>query len=159
MDTISHAAWTYLLTAPHPKRWYAVVGSILPDSAMMGMALVLGIQHRFDPFAPWLPQLFSEPVMYMLDSIWHSIVIWTVILLIAKSFRLSGLEWLVYGAFFHIGLDLFTHQTYIPKYLWPIGNQTIFGIVDYRNWIFMAADVLLLILFFLWRRKTSRLLR
>lgn len=157
MDTLSHGAWTYLLMHRHPKRWFTVIGMMFPDIILIGMAILLILQGRFDLFAPKLPQLFAVPGINTLNSAFHSLIPWAVVLFVALVFHIPNLQWFVYGVYLHILVDILTHHSFIPEYLWPLSHITIPGPLDYTKWGFMIVDILLLIGFFAWYRYHGRL--
>lgn len=145
MDTVSHGAWTYLITHRHPKTWIAVVGAMLPDVPLMGIAMAMLLEGKLSLTPPWLVKIYTLPGTLLIDSIFHSIVLWTIVLAISILLRWEKLRWLVYGVFFHIGIDIVTHTDFIPKYFFPLSSNGIAGVVEYRTLRFTVVDVLLLV--------------
>lgn len=155
MDTISHGLWTYMLTRGYPRRWYVVLGAVFSDFLIIGMALMMFVKGELKISAPWLPQLYANPVMPVLDSFAHSLVIWTTVMAAAMFFRIAGLKWFVYGVYFHILIDIVTHREFLPGYLFPLSDLTFSGPVDYRTIGFNIVNIVLLSGFagFLWYRR------
>ncbi len=157
MDTISHGAWTYLLMNRHPRQWFIVYGAVFPDLTIIGTAAAMFLRGDFKLSSSWLPQLYSLPMMPLLDSATHSVVLWMFVFGASLFFRWNILQWIVYGVFFHIGIDVATHQTFLPKYLWPISNSTISGLVEYRRLWFTIVNIILLIGYTAWRLYQYRI--
>ncbi len=156
MDTISHGVWTYLLAHHYPeRRWYAVLGAVYPDTLLAVMFILMFLQGDLDITSSWLQQLFANPTVFALDSAWHSLTLWSVLFSIAVIFRKVNLMWFVFGAYFHIALDIITHKHFIPGYFWPLGHPTVYGLVDYKTLGFTAANILLLTGYIIWYRRRS----
>ncbi|MCL4441485.1 MAG: hypothetical protein M1609_13110 [Firmicutes bacterium] len=154
MDTISHGAWTYLLAHRYPKRWLAVLGAVFPDFAVIGVAFVMFIHGSLKLSPPWQPQLYTLPLTPLIDSVFHSLVLWTILLGVSVLLQLSNLRWFIYGVFLHIGIDIVTHKQFLPWYLFPLTRSTVSGPVDYRTLTFTVVDITLLLIagYLLWHR-------
>jgi len=133
------------------RRLFTVFGSIFPDSIMILIFVKMVTQGKLDLNAPWFPQLFSQPNFFVLNSAWHSLTLWTILLIIAMTFQWVNLQWFVYGTYFHIGIDIITHKYFVLNYFWPINLPTIYGLLDYRTLGFTIGNILLLIGYVIWR--------
>ncbi|PKM82525.1 MAG: hypothetical protein CVU89_03190 [Firmicutes bacterium HGW-Firmicutes-14] len=153
MDTFSHGAWTYLILKNHPKRWLVVWGMVFPDIAILGLGSFLLLKGNLHVFKPLLQQLYSVPLVPFIDTAFHSLIIWIILFLVFFINHFVNAKWFFFGVFSHIGIDILTHKHFIPRYLWPISDTSISGLIDYRTLLFMAIDILLLLSFTFWSIK------
>ncbi len=146
MDTVSHGLWAYLLSNGYrrliPK--YFVLGAVAPDGAILFFAAVMLLTGQLPLHPPWLVKIYSHPWVPFIDSIFHSVIFWSVALGVAILFSLKKLYWLVMGSMLHLAIDIVTHIHFLPAYLYPLYMIPVKGIVDYRTTWFTVVDVSLL---------------
>lgn len=123
LNTVCHGAWAYL-ASNHTKKfkWFFMVGSVFPDTALIAIGVFKAFKGQLHVFSHWLPQLFANSWMYPVNNSWHSIPIWSLLLLLAIIFRLQKIRWLIYGVYLHLLIDIFTHRHFVPEYffLYPL---------------------------------------
>lgn len=159
MDTVSHGAWTSLITYHHPKRWFIVLGAVFPDAAIISIGFSMFLQGKLTLTPPWLPKLYNSSITPLLDSMFHSIVLWAAVLGISILLKVDTLRMFAYGIFFHIGIDVVTHKMFVPKYFFPLSRVDIIGVIDYRTLRFTLTDFVLLLVslgVYLWNRYRAR---
>ncbi len=156
MYTVSHAFWTYFFTRRSALKWFAVVGSIIPDFSIIYAAIVLGLQGQFSPFKTWLPQLWAHSWVRFNDYSMHSIPLWGVLGLIAVITRAKPLLYFVAGVGGHLGVDWLTHRRYAEAYFWPLSAKIYHGPLDYQQLPFMAVELTLIIiaLIAIWKKRS-----
>lgn len=163
MDTISHGVWTYIFASPFPRRrWYAVIGALFPDSMIILMFFIMLVQGDLNLFDPWFPQIFSWQPFFVIDSIWHSVIIWSGVMALALYTGKVNLQWFVFGVYFHIGVDIITHKYFIINYFWPLNLPVVEGILEYRSLEFTIGNISLLALvigYGIWMRKQQKQLK
>lgn len=144
MDTISHGAWTYFIAHRSSKAWFAVLGALFPDLAVIGIAVVMFLQGKLSFAPPWLPKIYSWQFTPYIDSVFHSVFLWAILLTAAILLHWADLRWFAYGGFFHLGIDIVTHKAFLSMFFFPLTRYTVSGVVDYRTLRFTVADVVLL---------------
>ena len=140
MDTLSHGFWTYYMVRHQPLRCSAAIGGVAPDSFMYVFAGNLWLTGKFTITKHWLPQLFSQPTMWTMDSIFHSVPIWLSMLILAILLKKDWCIWTAFGGLGHIAVDMATHKQYIDGFFMPIYTYTFPGFVDYHTPLFTAID-------------------
>jgi hypothetical protein len=162
MDIISHALWSGALfksiNLKSKKKkfnlWQAAFFGMFPD--IISFVIPLGIFFIIILFQggfniPYLLTAVESPpysnIVEMLYNISHSIIIFAaVFLLIWLIFRKP--IYILFGWLLHILIDIPTHLVghFATPFLWPISNFKINGIIYWREPLFMAIDIVALIL-------------
>ena len=135
---------------------FLVLGSIFSDVAMTVCGLVWFItpgRHPWDIYMDiFLPTIVRYPTRFL-----HSfVIVATSFLLLAfkPPLQVAKIKVVLYGwLFFHLGIDLLTHQEYAHEHLWPLSNFKLYSWFSDENYRFLQFDstlsvIALFILFF-----------
>tara|TARA_Y100001947_G_scaffold122307_1_gene106607 strand:- start:56 stop:535 length:480 start_codon:yes stop_codon:yes gene_type:complete len=153
MDTLSHALWGKGLFGYRKYRWYSFLFGALPDLFSFGIYFLylLVFTTRGDrPSGNEIPEW-----VYSLYDFSHSLVIASIFIFIVykinKDFAFPMLAWIS-----HIILDFFTHniEFFPTPIFWPLSDYQFDGI-PWSNPVIFLANVLLIFLLFIYRRKKS----
>ena len=153
MDTLSHALWGKGLFGYRKYRWYSFLFGALPDLFSFGiyfLYLLVFTTRGGRPSAAEIPEW-----VYSLYDISHSLVIASIIIFIVykinKEFAFPMLAWIS-----HIMLDFFTHsiEFFPTPIFWPLSDYHFDGI-PWSNPVIFLANVLLIFLLFIYRRKKT----
>lgn len=155
MDTLSHALWGKGLFGYRKYRWYSFLFGALPDLFSFGIYFIHSIFFSSSPLMGRPTRSEIPEWVYSLYDISHSLVIASIFIFmvykINKEFAFPMLAWPA-----HIILDFFTHsiEFFPTPILWPISDFKFDGI-PWSNPIVFFANVLLIFLLFIYRRKKS----
>ena len=138
MYTWQHGFWIYFFTRKHPKVWYFVAGSMLPDyiypvllAVMMGkgelgfsdlLKVSPKIMMSYLPMYPWAAEI---------DLIGHSAVVWSVALIMTLFSVFRTLQAFVIGWGTHLLIDGLTHGAFANLWLYPLSTNTVISPVSY----------------------------
>ena len=150
MDIVSHALWTNLIfkNLPVEQRSLAITFSVAPDlisfSFLRVKEFLRKILHYTDPPLETIPGH-----IFRLYNLTHTLVIWGTVGMILYIVNLKLLFIAFSGWILHILFDIFTHtKNYFPTPIfWPLSNFHFSG-VNWSNKYFMAANYLVLVLFY-----------
>ncbi len=150
MDLISHVLLTNLVfqDMPLPQRAVAIGFGILPDVISFG-GLYNGAFLRKVLFFKKPPQSIFPPYVMRLYHIFHSLIIWFVVLLITTAVGPAWLALAVCGWGFHIFLDIFTHskEAFPTHIFWPFSNFHFSGISWSNKWFMLFSYLGILALY------------
>lgn len=137
MRTPSHLIMTAVINYSIPKDQRQttafLLGSILPDIPFAILTVVYSLYFTIWGSTPNDTSLmeylhfnlfFSDPVWIISHNVFHSLVVGFTMLLVAyiKRDTLWGkrLMWLTFGILLHTIIDIFTHHTDGPLFLFPL---------------------------------------
>ncbi|WP_181186109.1 metal-dependent hydrolase [Alkalicoccus urumqiensis] len=153
MNTVHHAAWTYIagkISIPERKagvRW-ATAGAVMPDVSYVvlffGMGVERGTLHAgmllsADAPSRWelhelVHAIFEHPLGILLRNSAHSLVFWAgaaLLFWLLTRTLLSNAMLFVWGWLGHILLDALTHVTDATPLFYPFSEWTFPAFVSY----------------------------
>lgn len=136
---------------------FLVLGSIFSDIAMTICGLIWFItqgRHPWDIYMDiFIPAIVRYPTRFL-----HSFIVVAIsfLLLALKNSpsQITKIKVVLCGwLFFHLGIDLLTHQEYAHEHLWPLSDFKLYSWFSDENYRFLQFDfmlsaIALLILFF-----------
>lgn len=183
MRTPSHFLMTAAMNTivPEEKRhtYALLVGSVLPDIPFTILTIIYGIYYQFWGTIPnnqttmeylHFNLFFNDSVWIVSHNFFHSLVIGISLLTIGyiNWQRRWGkwLTWLSFGALFHTLIDIFTHHSDGPLFLFPLNwsyrfaspisywETEYFG-QQFRIFEYLLGFILLIYLIIRWWRKNE----
>ncbi|VBB08491.1 phospholipase c/d [Lucifera butyrica] len=138
MYTWHHGLWMYFFSRRHPDVWQFVAGSMAPDYIYVIFVAIMLLKGQIAWYE--LPKLNPTVLMSFLplypwvvkvDLIGHSVVIWSVALMLALLPGIRKMQAFVIGWGSHLLLDELTHAAHANFFLYPLSLFSVHSPVSY----------------------------
>ncbi len=147
MFTLHHGFWIYFFSRRHRQVWQFVAGSMLPDYIyfiLLAIMLIRGQLHVNDlvELSPGTMMTFLPmyPRATQIDLIGHSVVVWSIALILSLLPWVKQFQAFVIGWGTHLLIDGLTHSAYANFYLYPLSLAAVHSPVSYWEPQYFAAE-------------------
>lgn len=121
LDIILHLIFALIFLGAKPEIF---IGSVFPD-AMYFVAFIRTGGSIEDT---------KKSQIFAWGKRLHSLIIYIPLMIPALIFSLTCMANFLYALYLHLILDIFTHKTHGPKFLWPITDKYMpRGLVDWEE--------------------------
>ena len=148
MDVLAHGLWTNAVfyqkyARERTQRFLAVLFGILPDLVSFTPSTIYLLFHRQDFYSITTELGRAHGVFkYAIESYnyTHSIIIFSVVMLIVVALRKGRIYWPMWGWALHIFIDIFSHKNFFATpFLFPISDFRVKAI-SWAHPVFMAVN-------------------